>query len=373
MTRSTGVQQRTDLLSIEETDLTMMRADRWRLEAGERRLAQLLQSSGTIGTVTIFLVDVDGSMTVRRLGVGPKLELLDSVRRTTRHVLGEGVLTIDGGQRDKTYVILSGLDPAASLTAAERLCGAIAATPLVLGHSKRPVPITVSIGVAVLSGQLEAFDCMERARDALVEAKKHRNCARIVECPGRPWDRGTTGWIRRGMDLLGEKHGPIWHWTVTRCPQPAEALGRLAQVAADQRIPAPAQVMFQLMASSAIAEGTAEAWRGEQCPTTLMGFDHCPEEDEWDLVVPVLPARWIALRRGGTSGPVPESAAAMVRAAVWGASDDPPVPPAQEIQLGPWGAQVLEKLAGSTRRGRDSLIAEAIDLGRRHQEIWSTP
>lgn len=354
------------LAEVSETSLQAILADRWRLEQGELRFARYLRARDSDAPVAVLLIDLDGSTAVRRLGVRPKRALLASVRARIERV-ARPLLTLDAGQRDKTYVVIRDEHSAGAREAAERVRRAIAATPVPIRHGHEPVSITASIGVAVLPGSCSADGVWERARDAVVIAKQERDSVHVLE----GGSSGLSSELRRGLDLLGEKYGPVHYWAVERATDTRAVLSDLTVPAPG--IPRPAHDVFRLLVSTAVAEAVLRSWRTEGFDATVSGLDHRPDPAAYDLVTPGPANRWLVMRRGkrrGTASPHDDdSLVAEIHHAITGDAVPAPGPP--EAALGPWAERVLRRTAASHRRGTESLLSEALALGIQHRKIWT--
>ncbi|MEW2167471.1 diguanylate cyclase [Streptomyces sp. NPDC007084] len=353
------------LAEVGETSLHAILADRWRLEQGEMRFAAYLRARGADAPVTMLLIDLDGSTAVRRLGVGPKRALLAAVRARIARVADPQVI-LDAGQRDKTYVVIQAEHSARAREVAERVRREIAAAPVSIGPRHAPVSITASVGVAVLPGSCSADAAWERARDAVVIAKQKRDSVHVAEGGAS----GLSPELRRGLDLLSEKRGPLHYWAVERATDIRAALSGLTVPVPG--IPRPAQDVFTLLVSTAVAESVLRSWRTEGFDVTVTGLDQRPDPAAFDFVTPGPANRWLVMRRGNRGAASPydhDRSVAEIHHAITGDALAAPTMPAP--LLGPWAGHALRRTAAPGRRGTESLLSEALALGIQHRKIWT--
>jgi diguanylate cyclase (GGDEF)-like protein len=130
--------------------------------------------------LSLILVDIDNFKRLNdRLGHAAGDEALQWVAR----VLGEAVRDSDlvaryGGE--EFAILASNTELAGAVVLAEKARAAVAASPFCLDESVRPVPITVSIGVAQYKGDRKKF--FQAADQGLYRAKgAGKDCVRVSE------------------------------------------------------------------------------------------------------------------------------------------------------------------------------------------------
>ena len=147
-------------------------------------LERLIQRSGRDRrAVSVAIADIDHFKAVNDTyghGVGDEV-LREFATRLAADVRGVDLMARYGGE--EFLVIMSGVPLVTAMTIAERLRGAIAASPFVPASLRRELPITISIGVAAAeSGDTSVTDLVRRADEALYAAK-HGGRNRVAAAP----------------------------------------------------------------------------------------------------------------------------------------------------------------------------------------------
>jgi diguanylate cyclase (GGDEF)-like protein/PAS domain S-box-containing protein len=154
--------------------------------ANRRAFTQLLEErvgAGAVGDAALLLVDVDNFKDVNDLRghvVGDQV-MCGLARLLPEHAGPGAVVARLGG--DEFAVLLAQVDPGQALARAERLCDAVARTPVLAGG--QALRVSVSVGVAPVEPRSGPTEVLAAADLALYEAKgAGRNRARLFD-PGQ--------------------------------------------------------------------------------------------------------------------------------------------------------------------------------------------
>jgi two-component system cell cycle response regulator len=147
----------------------------------QRHLESLLRTGAT---ATVLLIDVDRFKQLNdQLGhAAGDVALKEVAARLREHLRAVDVLARYGGEEFLAVMAAAGDEEAAVV--AERLRAAVADFPVTVGT--RPVPVTISLGLAVARGQAAADSLIAVADKALYRAKETgRN--RVVTATAEDW------------------------------------------------------------------------------------------------------------------------------------------------------------------------------------------
>jgi GGDEF domain-containing protein len=367
-------------------NLRRILVDGLRIRAGERLVDEKIAAGSLPGPVTIIMVDLDSSATVRARGIEAKIALVRESRDRVRAQVPGGGLVIDSGTRDETYVVMSETGDDRGRTVAEALRKAVADRPFSIVGVDDPVRLTASVGYAVVDTPTSAADLFTRAREALHAAKQLRDCVRtVVSVPTEVTftvpQPVLAGLERAGMELseavwvglraLDEKHGGISHWAVERTVAATGELPPRSLVPNADADPGE-HAFFSLLVWSAVFEAvlTARQAAGERFSlrtARVRDGRGVPDDlDAADLAVEYLPGEWVIARPvppdeqldKATAFDLAQAARDGVARDRAGTDGDPTV----RLAVLPSQLALVEKIAARRGRTADRLFAEALQL-----------
>ncbi|MEE8333457.1 MAG: PleD family two-component system response regulator [Alphaproteobacteria bacterium] len=140
------------------------------LKSHFQRLSRRLR--GSTKPLSLMVLDADRFKEVNDIwghNIGDEV-LQEIARRIQSNLRGFDTAVRYGGE--EFVVLLPDTPIAAAATAAERICGLIAATPIPISADPAGLPVTVSLGVAAAVDTLDLDDLIKRADDAMYRAKQ---------------------------------------------------------------------------------------------------------------------------------------------------------------------------------------------------------
>ena len=361
-----------------------MLADRWRIEAGERRLNHLIDIGTLTGPVGALLVDIDRSGPIRARGIAAKVRLVGQLQQLIRELTPAHSITIDSGSRDEIYLVLPDASAREILSLSERIRAAVAAHPFDV-FAPSAVRVTASVGCVLIPSANSGGEVLERTRDALHQAKQVRDYVyfastadtRTISFPvraalvGALEQRGCdmARVLHTGISALKEKHGAMWHWVAKKAGAERGKIPIIKYSLGSTDAPHSAVVFFELILWSVAMEAALTQRAKESSQYMIAVHRGSRPPTGYDLVVRYLPNEWVACKKDVTSGKKlhPNRIYETIQNARDGGESELRK---VEVVVGPSAQLALEEIAFARGRAMSALIDEALQLGLDSMRAW---